>query len=234
MVSIDNIRQAFSKGSIAITGSGISIFYQNKDQWVTQEIRADSIGVISEMLSKFDRMVIQCIAGKMIKISFIKSLDGQEMVLYPPIEEEMSIDELRDLMELSDDPSVEQSRDEFFNFFIGTCLDDHDEVLEKVREFIEIKSGNSNAVSGPVIDRWRELQQCVLSFAGCFGFDSECCDPKGQSNGYVEVFYPDGYDKPIRVSGKSKELLLQALHVCQLLSLEFDVADGFLNMIFFN
>ena len=69
-LKISDIREIFSKGSVALTKTGIRILYTNKDGWITQSIESNK-ETLSDLIKNCKSVVIECVRGFAIKVSFL-------------------------------------------------------------------------------------------------------------------------------------------------------------------
>jgi len=231
-LNIEEIREVFSKGGIAITQSGFYVTYTFKERWVDQSIFDDKRRVFLELLEASDRVSIECVLGRVIKFVFHNDFAGQEMIFYPPLTEEISLKELEVILQSSRN---EEAETEFCEFFYGTDLDNDDEVLEKLREFFnrEREKHKTNIVSLPAVNRWKTVHRLSLGFANSLGFRSEVLDPDYGFDGAVTVFFPEKLEKKVVISGKLKEWLEELVRTGSGVDIECNVNDGFLNLTFY-
>lgn len=231
-MNVDGIRNAFSKGSVAITHDGILVFYTHKDSWVSQSIFNDNMRVFQDLVSHCDGLIIKVIKGEMVKLGFGYILDNQDTVFYSPVEREVSIDELRNVA--NDINNGDNAG--FFDFFMGVDLDDNDAILEKLRDFFVQRESErkTNMVDIPRLIRWRKVHRLAVGFANLAGFSCETSEPGDGFDGSVTIQFPEEFDKPITISGNLKKSLEELLDASSGVGIECNIPDGFLDMTFYN
>lgn len=231
-MDIEGIRNAFSKGGIAVTHNGIIVTYTYKERWVDQSFYDNNREVFLELLEASDRISIECVLGRVIKFVFHNDFTGQEMVFYPPLDEEISLKELEDILMSSRN---EEKEAEFCEFFYGTDLENDDEVLSKLREFFnrEREKRKTNIVNLPAMIRWKTVSRLATGLANALGFRCEVLEPEPEFDGSVTVFFPEKFDKKIVITGKLKEWLEEIVRTGSSVDIECNINDGFLNLTFY-
>lgn len=232
-MNVEEIRNAFSKGGVIITHEGIVVTYTFKERWLDQSFFDDSRRVLLELLESSDKLIIECAIGKIMKFVFHNDLSGQEMVFYPPVSEELSLKDLKDILQNSRDDAAET---EFYEFFYGVDLDDKDEVLDKLRELFERKqeSTKTNIVSLPARVRWKTMSKLAVGFANSLGFRYEILEPDfNDFDGAVTVYFPDNMDGKIVIEKEPKLSLEKIIDTGSVTEIECNINNGFLNLVFY-
>ena len=231
-MEIDQIRNAFSKGLVAVTDHGIVILYNFKDRWVTQLFSEETRDVFLEFLEDSDRLLVACSPGNAVKFIFCKGLTGQETIFYAPISEKMTTQELDEIMNSLAD---EKKEEEFLANFANVDMSDEGAILEKLREIVEKdrEKHKTNIVSLPAMNRWRQVKKLATEFANIFCFRYELLEPDYGYDGSVTVFFPEKMNKAIIITGKIKKLFEEAIKAGTEFEIECNVNEGFVNFIFY-
>lgn len=233
---IEKIRSTFSKGNIVISDKGVTVLYTYKDRWITQEITSEFRAVFADLLRNSDELLITHKTGKFAKLHFHAVFDSKTPVIFQPIEEEMSIEEIREIIDSSrEDPEVQEAENQFFEFFMGVDLEDDDAVFEKLREWVnkvdEERKTNVRNLSAAM--RWKTILNKATLLAGILDCGCEVFENSNDYDGSVTLFIPQDDSKITRVFGKSKDLFAGLLESSIVTSIEISVMDGYINITFY-
>lgn len=230
-MEIEDIRKCFSKGSVSVTENGIYVFYTYKDRWVTQSIYEEHMQVFENLLKTSEKFGISISKGKYIRFSFLKPMKNQETIFYNPLEDEVSLEELDGIISSLTESGSKRS-EEFFDFFMGTDLDDESEVLEKLNEWITKINGSP----GKIIDmsipiRFNQAYQYAMKLAGILRCDIDIQKPGNDNYGYVQFQFPEDFKKAW-LSGKSLGEMANLVELSTAATVECQVIEGFLDLTF--
>ena len=219
---INEIRNAFSKGSIVVSQRGIEVFYTYKGQWFSQSI--DNPRIFGNLLDSSDGFVIDYRAGRFIRFVFENVDDSRQVVFYSPLVSEVSVEELQEILEREGNVS-----DEFIEFFMGTDLDDEESIAERFLDWIkrydeEIDESIVNLSDVRKREAMRGFCDKLAGFLSCgIDYTPDC----------FELFLPQKTRGFCRVSNDMKDVLRNLLFTCSMVSIEGDVDTGILNIGFF-
>jgi len=134
---VNELHKLFSKATMAIDNRGISAMYSNEalqnvfstlgpspydEKWRSRLLR--------ELLSRSEAFDVVLKPDELSALRF--SIEGisNDTVLYPPIERQLTVEELRSITEeaCANRPLSEEG-ERFLSFFVGADLTDEDEVL---------------------------------------------------------------------------------------------------------
>lgn len=234
---IERVRNIFSKGFLVINDKGITVFYNHKDRWIEQEFPGEKVRDFADLVRNSDDIIIEHKTGKHAKFVFHIDFADQNPVVFQPLEEQLSSEDLHKIMdnlreESRSNPKAQAAEERFFGFFADVDFDDDDAVFEKLKEWVN-KIDNerkSNYTNLDEFKRWRILLNKATLLAGFL--NCECEVLENESGGWVTIYLPEGTQNSIRISGKTKELLLMLLEVTGFMNIEVSVKDGFINIGF--
>lgn len=229
-MDVNDIRNCFSKGSVTISPRGISVFYTFKERWVSQSIFDDSIDVFRGLLKSCDVFGIDRSVGKFVKFLFYsESLGECETVFYNPTENEVSLEELQEI-------AIDSERGkEHAEFFIGVDLDNDDEVLARISEWVSLVNARnkSNIEAFMPKNKWRKMKSDAEEVARILGCAVECNEPSGDYGGDFTMCFAEESPSSIRIQGEEKKKLEEFIEDYDGISIELYVNEGFLNISFF-
>ena len=84
-----------------------------------------------------------------------------------------------------------------------------------------------------VIKRWSVLSAKVSEFAQSLQVPVILSEPDGISEGYAELQLPEDRKSTLWICGKKKELLEELSGISSLITVELNVENGYVNIIFF-
>lgn len=229
-MDIEAIRNAFCKGGIAISQNGVTAFYNYKERWLAQSFFDKSYDIFKKLLKSCEEFRISYVKGRVFKLEFINNINGQAIILFPPISPEISIEELEEI--LNDIP--DRLNEDLIEFFIGVDLDDDDEVLDAFREFLRYEENNKDKVIFlPLILRWKSIVDKGVEFADMCGFSLDIDNSDGvDCFGSITLILPEETHSTILV-GKSKKLFEEIIDLSSGIDLELNIAEGFLYLTFY-
>ena len=232
MTKIDEIRNAFSKGNVVIDEKGIAIIYTQNDRWITQEFDPKYQAVFADLLKHSDGLIINHQKDKSARFRFCINLENQNPVVFSALKEEMSLEQLDKIVELSMKESMaKKNQDKFFEFFIGTDINDQDIFIEKLAEWTEIidEANRTNVKSLSAVIRWKEILKKATLLAGFLGCEYEILDNNKDYDGSIALFLPEDAQKTIKILKKKKELFIELLEISIATCIEISIKDNYIS-----
>ena len=232
--NISEIREAFSKASIVIDNAGISAIYTDIENFITQpgKNNADSFfRVFRNLIGSSKEFDVSIVAGKSIKLKF-KSKDlTSDTVFYPPMEHQISIEELREVFD--EDSGGKKSR-EFVEFLSGIDFSDDDDRSRKFNEWFDrLARENPEPISLPARIRFNKMLT-VLHKLNSVGFLShDIMEPEIGFHGCMSIDFEDNPRNNKRFFGKSKSDLLKLIDLSTGISFELNVDSGIFGITFY-
>ena len=218
-MNISDIREIFSKGSVALTKTGIRILYTNKDGWITQSIESNK-ETLSDLIKNCKSVVIECVRGFTIKVSFLENVTDRKTILYQPIDND-------DCEEF--DTSIIEGDSEFFDFFIGADLNDTADFIGRVNDFLEYYDCKRELTEydfRKYQKDWASFKKVVTEFSNLTGSRYEEEDRE-----WITVYFPEG--KKISISDRSKFLFSRAVDMSEVVDIECSIDNAMLNITFY-
>lgn len=221
-MEVEAIRDAFPKGSVMINHSGIFIYYTSRSGWVTESIDKQTL---MGLIGSADAFGIDYSSRKFTRLIFRREIDNQEIVFYQPRTREITLDDLREILENEHNPP----RD-FVDFFEDVDLRDEDALRERLSEWFKFSRDfeNANDAASERLDRIFNL--CSRVFGFC---EIEADEPDSEYDGSVEIRFPENVKRIMWYSGNLKDSLLEILGNSSEVSIETNVQDGYFSMFFY-
>lgn len=237
-MDIREIRNTFDKGGIAVTQAGVMVFYTFKEGCISQGIfDRDEKCVFLELLKGSDKFSIEYIYGKVFKLNFYKTINGQVSFFYPPISKEISTQEFSKILdEISEKCEVDK---EFIDAFSEIDLSDEDAVWDKLREIAERdeEKHKTNISRLPVVARWNCINKSVTNLANFLDCDCEVFEPHFRLDyefeGSITIDLTGKMEKPLVILGNLKKQLVEIIECSSGVEIECDVSDGWFNLTFY-
>jgi len=229
-MEFEKIRMVFSKGNIITTPKGLSAVYTSRESWVVQNITENAFEVLKEMIRVSDGFTFDT-SGNLICFTFHGYFATENMVLYPAVENQMSIEEMKNMVSAFSNPDKER---EFADFFIGVDINDPDASLSRLLEWYNEKI-KVNTLDFSAFKRWKDMIRFfrVLKSQGFFA-DAEISEPEDGFNGCISIHItPEIQDNRV-FRGKSKDDLLNLINASGAFDFECLVSEGFLNLDFYS
>lgn len=222
---IEAIRQAFDKGNIIISKHGISVFYNLKNRCISQSVFGNDYTVFCKLVGISDSLSFERIKGRFVKINFRFEIDNQETVFYNPVNEEVSIEELNDILS----SSVEPDDDGFLGFFFGVDLDDDNAVIQRFREYLDSKKTTDTIVDFLKYSKWSDFYKRASTVFNSLSLEYEVLEPDTDFDGCVIFELPQN----LSMSKNCLGILASLLSVSDGIDIETDINEGFLNISFY-
>ena len=218
-MEIGGIRETFSKGTVLLSSDGVTVFYTFTERWVSQSVSGKSLGVFQNLIDSCDKFGIEYRTDKFIKFVFSRENDGQSVVFFQPLSEEVSIEELQAIAQ-----ETEPSED-FIEFFDGVDLDDEDEVFQKLLEWMRLNEPEKDETKR---FGWQGFCDRAMKLARFCSCTCEVSEPES-----IELQFPEGRQRAFGIEGEEKENLGELVQACSNIGIEGYVPDGFLNITFY-
>lgn len=235
--SIQDLRAAFSKAAVVISQSGISAIYTYSDyEWVYQpdSEHCDIYKrVFRELLELSDGFLIKFRKGFSIAFEFRMKNDIDTAVFYPPIDHQLSFEELH---EISDRVFQNNgARKEFVEFFSGVDLSDDYAVMEKLFSWEELHRRESDDVINlPRILRFNKMLKALKDVQATGVECSELFEPQGEEDGgFLTLVFDVDNTAQNGFFGKAKDSLANLMAVSSEITFEANIKEGFVNLSFF-
>ena len=229
MNGLDNIRRAFSKGSVALGGHRIIIAYNDIGLTVYQELVDDeAMSTLRWLINECDWFSINVKEGRIVTLTFSVDTGLRDAVLYQPIERQI------DLLKIAEELDKEVTPGEDFIEFMmteGSGREINVDFLRDLVQFIKRKHPAFETVDG--IKKWRRFyNECVGFISLCRASDIEVMKYSPGFDGCVMLTYYNE-DCPVKYSSLDKSAFARALEVASQVSFKLDVEEGYLEMDLF-
>lgn len=230
-MDIESIRKVFSKGSVVVDDHGISGIYTfigDGEEWVTQSIIEDEKQVFSELLDACEKFGIGYKKGKYIKFIFYSILDGQSVVFYAPLKQEVTIAELRQMDECLPKPD----NTEFYEFMSGIDLSDEDLMNERFVKWMEKINPKMKVFNIDDISRWKKIKELALTIGRALSCESEVFDFDLGEYASIELRFPENKQSISWVEGNLLDQLRELVNLSHELEIDGNVTYGYVNISF--
>lgn len=227
MQKIDEIRHVFSKGSVCLSDEGIMVFYTYRESWFTDEIKGNNKMVFERLIGNCGSFGVQYIPGKFIKIIFIFDGISDKLVFYKPIDKHIPLEDVETFMR-----EYELSK-EFVDFVTEESLNE-DDIIGRITEWVMLKNSEYlDSVKMKSITSWEGFCNLTQEIVNYCGGEAELIAPAIGNDGSCELRFPEGISDVIWFDGESKRVFLKLVMLSELVTIEGNVTNGFLNIGFY-
>jgi hypothetical protein len=229
MVSIEQIREVFSKGSIMLSKNVMVIAYPKEGEYVNEGIERGNNQSI------FEAIIESCESFRIILDS-----DGIRLVLkfggtiyetpayFEAIQHELTSEEMEEIANsMSHGVQVKECGNKFVEFFDGANLEDEKDLVERFLLFSNwVDESEDDGVSSlAAYQRWQAIEKESKNFRKYAGeCEIECLPPDRYSHGVgsIAYIYSGEGKRVIEFSGRSKSAFVKLIHCSDGVGLEFD------------
>ena len=229
LMNIESVRRVFSKGHITTYKGGVGVYYNYKKRWVSQAIFEDNKKILLRIITESDRIGFDYKAGEYIRLLFEGRLNG-EMGFYKAIEEEISLEEQRSIVEREE---ISQEAIEFLDSLTEEDLYDESVILQKLAEYIASFIQEDERIKVVPTKKWDKIYQISSELAGILNCGFEYNVPDLDFNGNCELRFPENINNTIWICGRLKDSLYGLIQECSGVEIECSVSDGYLNLCFY-
>lgn len=196
-MEMDLIRKAFSKGVISFSKTGIKIIYNFREGWFNQYLNDEKEllkSCLLEMLYATDRICIDKVPDKEIRISFYGKYDIDQPGVYPPLKRDYPSEELSQLMkDIADDNDSDLELAEILTIQDTIIID------YMVRDWVNrlraaYHTDQIQLIAAKVMPTMVKLAE---EFARNMWLEIEITEPVESFGGSVEVIVPEKNQKPL-------------------------------------
>lgn len=228
MDSLNEIRNAFSKGCVMVDSDKIVVAYNDKDLTVYQELFNESFDVFKWLVKTCSRISINVKEHKIITMAFYIESGLTDAVLYNPLEKQIDLvaigREINNSLEFGND----------FKEFVSARNDVEqidEEFLADMVRFMQRKHPSFETLDG--YKKWKMLYDSSVGFLSlCRASDFNVMKYNQTFCGCIEITYYDE-DCPVSYSASDKSAFVDALNASSQLSLVLDVDEGYIEMNLF-
>jgi len=224
-VSIQGIREIFSKASVSFSRTGIAVYYTYDERWVSQSISDERKRMLSALISKSDEFHIDCVNGKFVRFLFCHGYEGMDFAFYCPVEKEVSLEELKRLVREAQE--TEQS-ERFFSFMSDVNTNERSEIMRKLSEWISEVDGNQETRYGSRAI-W-EIKRLATILCRKFKCEYNLINPSFDFDGCVEIQFPAGMRT--KLIGENKDIFNKLVDISSDVDIECLISEGYLNITF--
>lgn len=231
-MNIDGIREAFSKAMVAFTENGIVVSYTFKDDWLEESFFDEKREVFLSLLEQSDVLVVEYVHDKAIRLVFRNNLNGQEIIIYPPISKEVTFAELEELF--SSEECVRREI-ELCDLFRDVDLTNKSDVVGKMKEIADsFESKDASVISMPAISRWKRIRSLAIEFANSLHMDYDVFAPGDDDfDGSITIFFPMNVRNKVVIEGKVKSCVEDTVRHSSGIDIECNIVEGFFNITFY-
>lgn len=228
-MNVDTIRNVFSKGVIATYNSGVIIYYNYKERWISQTISENRKEELLGIINNCTRIGIEYKAGSYVRLIFQGNC-FDDIGIYQPLEEEISLEELNAIVDSYEDTPAAI---EFFSSFTEDMLDEQT-IMERFSEYMSsIREDSDRIPEISDIYRWNKIYEISSALSSVLGCELEYEPPDDVGDGYCEVQFPEECKSTKWISGGLKDAFYTLVSLCSVVEIECLVTDGFLNISFY-
>ena len=226
-MEIQTLREAFSKGAVAVNQNNIAVVYTFNDRWFAQSVNHN---VLEELLSKSNSVIIKSDVGKSIKILFNGDF-GFDPMVFGVLSPELTSKEMDDLIDKLD----EKISPEALEIFKDVNLDNEYEMIEAVKELIERKRKDiRGSIPFSSIMNWPAMIKAIDGMKAFSDmYETQVTEPDGDFGGCIEFIFYDHPKRPIVLISELKEIASRLTQISQDVTIEGNVNTGQFNITFF-
>lgn len=235
-MKISDVRNLFSKGTIAVGENGVSVIYthRNGNGWgaVIQDT-GDSNKRFQELILWCDRFIISYERARFVKIEFKHKFCGIIPSLFPPVKIPMSKEEFDELRNSLQMPASD--RKVFDGIFEGVDQKDEDDMLERLGKWVDYVDRNEAPKEYELSDikRWREMKSIASSLSKEFMCEEVLIEePDDEYEGSIEFRIVSSKKLSVALDGEKKRAFANLAGYSNCVSFEIDVDNAFVNIIF--
>lgn len=224
-MTIEEIRNSFSKAHMLITKTGISFsFPAGKDGWFLQSIPAKALTML---VGNCSSVVIECAGNLCTNVSFAMSLNVGIPRCYISTWREPSLEQIR---EFCIGREIEPKIDEFLvDLSEDSSMDD---IMNAFSEFMTARAEFEPPAEHSA-GNWEWLFDCVTSFANMIDAEFEIMQPDDHCDGSVTVYLMERNPGKLIIEGKELRAFLNVVEGSSTIDFEGNPDENIFNATFY-
>ena len=225
---VQNIRNTFSKGIVAVGKDTVTAIYLFKDRWFTQSIGSNDKDILLWLTDHSDKVVISIEPERFIQFSFKGDFNIDNMEIFSPVTNEVSSEELKNML----DELKSNTPDDLIEIFKDVDFSNNEDVKTAFEKLDKIRNPlGKNPVEIKTVRNMNNLIEIAGNLPVSQDYFIEVNTPENSDDsGYLE-FNIDCNE--IVISNYYKELAAELIQYSSEITLEGDVNSGMLNIVVF-